>query len=353
MSNSCFNNNIKKRHQTDLSQETSTVDFQQTSAVLLPVAVNCMIFLVSRPMLPDYGRLLVSLANGLIQVYSHISYIDAFNATHLPGDYVTSMTTDIENRYLFTATQLGYLKTWLIINFCIPDSEITHINWPKMRLAFPFLIKDSSEGLAKQFARTFNNPILVNSYKAHTKCINSIVYVDESKMMITGSVDFTVRMWTLSGRYIRTFGSPINLEIPPTKYENLDDLNFKSPPDVRRIASKTTLKVLNGAKHSDALVQKLKLRKDELFARRMIRKGEITDLHTYGRQLSEFTLNRAVLLSPRDTVGPKLVLKVRNTSAVPVFKHLKMHHVDAIKMPERPKVIENLKKFYEKNMKIA
>lgn len=71
-------------------------------------------------MLPEFGTLCLSLDHGLMQVYSHHNqggFIDSFNASHLAGDCVVSCATDRENRYLFTGTVLGYVKTWLVKNY--------------------------------------------------------------------------------------------------------------------------------------------------------------------------------------------------------------------------------------------
>lgn len=84
-------------------------------------SVHAMLFLDSRPMDGRYGTLLVSLSTGIIQVFSHHpqgpGFITSFNGIHMAGDVVISMTTDKANRYLFTGTSLGYIKTWLICNY--------------------------------------------------------------------------------------------------------------------------------------------------------------------------------------------------------------------------------------------
>ena len=69
---------------------------------------------------PETGTLLVALSNGFIQVWSHHSfggYIEKFKGIHTLGDCVMAMTTDKENKFLFTGTALGYVKVWLMENF--------------------------------------------------------------------------------------------------------------------------------------------------------------------------------------------------------------------------------------------
>lgn len=82
--------------------------------------VHAMIFLTTRPSLPDVGNLFIAIENGRIQVFSdHIigGYINSFNAIHMAGDCVISFATDTENRYLMTGTAMGYIKIWLVRNF--------------------------------------------------------------------------------------------------------------------------------------------------------------------------------------------------------------------------------------------
>lgn len=52
--------------------------------------------------------------------------------------------------------------------------------------------------------------------------------------MYSGSSDYSVRVWRLSGEYLQTLGSfqPWSLEVP------------RFPPDVMKVASFTTFKVL-------------------------------------------------------------------------------------------------------------
>ena len=65
-------------------------------------------------------------------------------------------------------------------------------------------------------------------------------------LMLSGSTDHSVRLWTLGGRYISTFGTfkpwlPILPTIPTYQYFK----DYKYPADIKRVASSTTLKVIN------------------------------------------------------------------------------------------------------------
>jgi hypothetical protein len=167
---------------------------RQISLILVPsqaaemrnLSITAMIFLDIRPMVIGYGTLLTALCDGRVMVWSHHSlggYMDAFNAIHMAGDSVVSMTTDKKNKYLFVGTARGYIKTWLIINCWIPNSTELKVSMARLRLIFPFLWKDVFDGRAKRSVRNQPHPLLVNSYKAHTKSLTGLTYIDETQIL--------------------------------------------------------------------------------------------------------------------------------------------------------------------------
>lgn len=112
------------------------------------------------------------------------------------------MVTDSENEFLFTGTVVGYIKIWLIKNYCLTPSAVVHISMPLYRLQFPFLINDRIRTRAKAALKNQPNPLLLSSYKGHTGAVLHFEYIQESKLLLSASSDKTVRVWTLSGRYI-------------------------------------------------------------------------------------------------------------------------------------------------------
>lgn len=77
----------------------------------------------------------------------------------------------------------GYIKTWHMINFGIPEEDHVHVCMPKIRLKFPFLLKDTLLGRAKRAHRD-RKPLLVNSFKAHFKAVTDLLYIDMNEMII-------------------------------------------------------------------------------------------------------------------------------------------------------------------------
>jgi hypothetical protein len=52
-------------------------------------------------------------------------------------------------------------------------------------------------------------PHLLIAYRAHLRPITSIFYADDREIIITGSVDCTIRLFTLTGRYIGFMGQVV------------------------------------------------------------------------------------------------------------------------------------------------
>lgn len=250
----------EKMHQKTSEMSVSNQKHRSISVIPLPrlatevrqMSIQFTLFLDSRPSHPNYGTLLTSLENGKILVWSHErhgGYLDQFNAIHMAGDSISFMATDESETFLFTGSVRGYIKTWLLTNYGVPkDSHVT-VSMPQLRLQFPFLIKTAFLGRAKRSARTQPMPMLLNSYKAHTKAITSINYIERRKILLTASSDCSVRLWTLSGQYLGTLGSPVPItRLTSTTFLNK---NHRIPLDIKREASFTTHHVLsNGKTHS-------------------------------------------------------------------------------------------------------
>nr|CAD7572926.1 unnamed protein product [Timema californicum] len=251
------------------ARRVSVIEMPILENVTKSLTIHAMVFLNTRPMVVNCGTLLVAVENGAVQVlpqpsrccqvWSHHSgggYLGEFFTIHTPGDYVVSLATDPDNEYLFTGRvhsslerchTAGYVKTWLMKSYMVPEEHQSKVVMPKYRLQFPFLWKDRVEGRAKRAVREQPLPILLSSYRAHLEAVTHIEYLTETRIVIrertafSSSSDHTVRLWTLGGRYVGTLGTfqPwINLQ---------NDMEpqgpFRIPPDIKRVASSTTLKV--------------------------------------------------------------------------------------------------------------
>lgn len=304
-------------------------EVQLPSALLThsEISVNDMIFLRARKVSPGHGTLVVALSNGIIQFYSHHNlgnYIDSFNAIHKSGDSVVVLATDEKNEYLFTGTAFGYVKTWLILNYCVPTVEQTKISMPRLRLKFPFLIRDLWEGRSKRVARTILNPILVNSFRAHMQTVCTLAYIDVHRIMLSTSSDHSARLWTLPGRYIETLGSYVKHDKLTIKLNANNGIEFRVPPDIQHAASSTTIKVLTGATEMDQLKKLQERRKEQqnpsIDGNNNTTEGGSSAMD--GNPLNEPILGKYFQLPFRvySTAKPKIDTEF---PFVPVYKHLR------------------------------
>ncbi|XP_050669660.1 WD repeat-containing protein on Y chromosome-like isoform X2 [Leptidea sinapis] len=305
---------------------------RRVSAVTLPsrlqnmrqLAVHAMIFLTTRPIHMRVASLILSLENGQVQCWSDHpagGLQGAFQGIHTAGDYVAAFATDVDNNYLFTGTTVGYVKVWLMTNYLTVDK--VHISMPKLRVTFPFLWRDRIEGRAKRSVRDQPLPLLLNSYRAHLRCITSLAYVDHLQLLFTGSSDYSVRGWRLSGEYVGTLGSFVPWDIDtPTRF----------PPDVQKVASFTTFKVWRGGEVSRYVPGQV-----AVDALRDITEHEL-QTRTFGEPPAEPMLGHYFKLPPRPDRQDPIVLD-DSLPTIPLYSHLRMASTQPVRRPPTPDLV--------------
>ncbi|XP_033640138.1 WD repeat-containing protein on Y chromosome-like [Asterias rubens] len=237
-------------------------------------SVDKIVFLESRPNDQDTATLMASGADGWVRAWSihhKGGLLGQFNAAQKGGgESVLAMTTDSKNEFLITGDTSGYIMVWDITDYCIRSEEEPPSRVPSAALQhlrsdskFPFRggnptmkklqhrmeQKQRAEMKAPSSATNPRNtikwPDKLNSFRAHLASITYVEYCEDKGLIISSSDDCSVRLWTLCGRYIGTFGQyggwpKLPEEIVPR------DLPRRLPRDVHRVASAVTLKVLNG-----------------------------------------------------------------------------------------------------------
>ncbi|XP_046569407.1 WD repeat-containing protein on Y chromosome-like [Haliotis rubra] len=232
-------------------------------------AVEKIIFLNTREALEKKTAVMVTAgAEGWVRAWSlhhQGGLLGQFYASHVVGDSISTIATDAQNRYLFTADISGYVKVWDLIGYCTDTNmsqreEARHLD--RLKEKFTFLRVESAYGqslfqITRQ-ARIFNTrppplrskpeksvktPRLLNSFRAHVCPVNSIDFIEDRELIITASVDCAIRLWTICGRYIGTFGERWK-KLPRTIIP--DNIKRNIPKELRRAGSAKTLRVLNG-----------------------------------------------------------------------------------------------------------
>ncbi len=90
--------------------------------------------------------------------------------SHTGADSISCMEICVDQQLLFTADNSGYVQTWDIAGFI----EHTHELKPG------------------QFA-------IAHAFRCHASAINSLQYISSRMLLVTGSADFTVAAWSISG----------------------------------------------------------------------------------------------------------------------------------------------------------
>ena len=236
-------------------------------------AIERLIFLETRELChKDTAIIVTSGAEGWIRFWSmhhEGGLLGQYNSAHRLGESVLGLTTDTKNHFIFTGDTQGYVKIWEITDYCVSNKmklreKKTHLEELKKTFTF-FRVESYEEDKYKDTVphhirnvvssrpppassdpkRTLTFPLLVNSFRAHMRSIHSVDYVTEREILITASADCSVRLWTLNGQYIGTFGE---LWHPLPEVVNTDYFVSQMPSDIRRTGSARTLKVLNAGK---------------------------------------------------------------------------------------------------------
>ncbi|XP_076665272.1 WD repeat-containing protein WDY isoform X2 [Andrena cerasifolii] len=331
---------VKEQFNFKWSKYTAASKHQESALnIVRIVAVRAMIFLSARPVGPRVGTLLVSLDSGLIQVWTHHAaggFLEAFSVIHTVGDCALSLATDRDNHFLVTGHNAGYIKVWHLVNYLVPDPP--EVSMPLLRLEFPFLWKGKIDGRAKRAVRDQPLPLLLSSVRGHMNSVTSIQLIPDARIVVSGSTDHTVRLWTLGGRYISTFGtikswSPILPTIPAYTYFR----DYRYPPDVKRFASSTTMKVFDGGIQKETLEPKSDI--PEFVESFTKAQRPVVD----GKRLTISVMDKSVLLifTDRPILDSSLPY-------IPIYTHLKLRPLEVVQPPKLPSLLLKQKELMKK-----
>ncbi|XP_075053776.1 cilia- and flagella-associated protein 337-like [Mixophyes fleayi] len=113
---------------------------------------------------------------------------------------VSSLAVTKDNSLMFVADYIGYIYVYDIKDYAIHGPEKDH-------------------------------PQSVNHWRAHVDMITALEVIDEDKVVLTSSLDCAVRLWSINGEFIGTFGqvdpwevfTPASWKHPMVPYEILID----------------------------------------------------------------------------------------------------------------------------------
>ncbi|CAF1193148.1 unnamed protein product [Rotaria sordida] len=275
-------NRLRTNYETSVeSVLKSNVDNQfHPSIISSDYHLDELIFLHTREINPSSATLITAGSMGWIWWWSiHVigRLIAVFNGARKSQEHVLAMCVDEKCNILFTSDTAGYVALWFIGDYACKQLDSKEKQMKLMEEKNQILTYFSSslhpnsaeiqemKNQAEQKLRdhmgtppiginqdratflinTVIYPQLLIAYRAHIRPITSICYANDREIVITSSIDCTIRLFTLTGRYIGYMGQSMSWG-PLSSNIILKDLPKQIPEDIRRIGSATTLELLRG-----------------------------------------------------------------------------------------------------------
>ncbi|XP_050985722.1 WD repeat-containing protein on Y chromosome isoform X1 [Labeo rohita] len=260
---------IQCRFQTPPSQQSSSTQIQNTSVLSL-------IFLKSRAFVPELSSsawLVSSGSQGCVHFWNVLNggkFITSFQASQLQQQQqIVKLALTQDDSMLFTADHVGFIYVYNVKQYALGPEQ--------------------------------NPPEKVNFWRAHISSITSLKIIDKDQFLLTSSTDCSVRLWSIHGEFIGTFGqeeswninTPSSWKHPAVPYEILiDPLSMPSHPILDR---KISLSDVSNSEKTENTNSELDAHMDE------------TDPPSVfnDRDIEDGTNNSCFLSKPGRRTGPK------------------------------------------------
>ncbi|XP_072171177.1 cilia- and flagella-associated protein 337-like [Diadema setosum] len=168
-------------------------------------SISRVIFIPSRRTNKEAAQLIASGPRGCVHfwnVYNNGQLYGKFNCVKKPGTSINCLQLSTDDLTLFVGDSMGFISVWDIDHYCLQRPD--NIEEP---------------------------PEMMGSWRGHIQSITSMSLVEEHSILITSSLDCTVRVWTTEGHYVGTFGqddpwdvfNPATFKHPMVPYDVLVD----------------------------------------------------------------------------------------------------------------------------------
>lgn len=149
-------------------------------------------------------------------------------------------------------------------------------------------------------------------------------------------------MWTQGGRYLGTLGTVLPWsKLTPFERAGEDNRLYRLPPDIKKVASSTTLKVISGVQHSAGYKRRkgAEDRDDD----RDVEDTATTDLKSlFDKPLKEPILGKHFCLPGRSAIEQNVELDTTQLY-IPVYTHLRVYPSEIIENLPTPPIIEQVR----------
>ncbi|XP_050802253.1 WD repeat-containing protein 64-like isoform X5 [Gopherus flavomarginatus] len=127
---------------------------------------------------------------------------------------LSDMAVSDDDCLLCAADHIGYIYIWNITKYALqgPEEEPPaceqHFLLP-FQSQCPLTLSHVADSCITDLYLIFFSPSrcqVLLSWRAHSCSVTSVAWVSEDRLLLTSSVDCTVKLWSLEGEYIGTFG---------------------------------------------------------------------------------------------------------------------------------------------------
>ena len=211
--------------------------------------VDCVLFLQARTHATDTATLLSTGSGGWIRAWCMFGggLAGEFMASSNHRESILCMTSDEKNNLLMTGDTQGYIKIWNITKYCIGEDTSKALLGDENRSGTltggkaPRHVTFPGDKRRHQICQ--KAPPLVFCLRAHLQPIVSIDFIQKHRLLITASIDCSLRLWRNNGQYVGTFGQRNSW--------NLDaEADGEIPFDLERAASVNSMKLMQSSSRS-------------------------------------------------------------------------------------------------------
>ncbi|KPU75363.1 uncharacterized protein Dana_GF28147, partial [Drosophila ananassae] len=154
-----------------------------------------------------------------------------------------------------------------------------------------------------------------------------------------GSHDYSCRLWTQGGRYLGTLGTVLPWsKLTPFERAGDDSQTYRMPPDIKKVASSTTLKVISGLQ-AERMVKRQEGKVTEDRDEDTAQTEDVTELkRLLDSPIKEPILGKHFELPGRTVLDQHIELDT-SQSYIAVYTHLKVHSTEMLERLPTPAVI--------------
>lgn len=149
-------------------------------------------------------------------------------------------------------------------------------------------------------------------------------------------------MWTQGGRYLGTLGTVLPWsKLTPFERAGENNRLYRLPPDIKKVASSTTLKVISGIQHNPGY--KRRKGTEDHDDDRDVEDTATTDLKSlFDKPLKDPILGKHFCLPGRSAIEQTVELDTKQLY-IPIYTHLRVYPSEIIESLPTPPIIEQVK----------